>query len=219
MPKASQSVLQHDLTLHIVGFQKSMASDLPPPNPTVTAESTDIELLNALKAGQINALSTLYDRYANLVYGLALRILNEPEEAEDVTQEVFLKIWNRFNLYDPSRGSFSSFLVTMARSRAIDKLRSRGSRFRFLQRWQSIIAHSASSESPLDCASMEERSQLVQSALTTLSDNERQILEISYYEGLSYSATAKRLDLPLGTVKSRARTGLRKLRHALKHSL
>lgn len=196
-----------------------MASDLPPPNPTVTTQSTDLELLNALKAGQTDALSALYDRYANVVYSLALRILNNPEEAEDITQEIFLKIWNRANLYEPNRGSFNNFLITITRSRAIDKLRSRGSQFRFLQRWQAVIVHTASPETPLDSVSMEERSHLVQSALERLSDPERQILEISYYEGLSYSETAKRLSLPLGTVKSRARTGLRKLRHALKHSL
>ena len=196
-----------------------MASDLPPPNRTVTAQSTDIELLNALKSGQTDALSRLYDRYAHLVYGLASRILNNPEEAEDVTQEVFLKIWNKANLYEPSRGSLSNFLVTMARSRSIDKLRSRVSRFRFLQRWQTVIVHDANPETPLDSISMEERSHVVQAALKTLSENERQILEIAYYGGLSYSETAKQLDLPLGTVKSRARTALRKLRHALKHSL
>lgn len=196
-----------------------MASDLPPPNRTVTTQLTDIELLNALKAGRADALSTLYDRYASLIYGLASRILNNSEEAEDVTQDVFLKLWRSANLYEPSRGSFSSFLVTIARSRSIDKLRSRGSQLRFLQRWQAFIVHNVSPEAPLDSVSMEERSQFVQSALAALSDKERQILEISYYEGLSYSETAKRLDIPLGTVKSRARTGLRKLRHALKHSL
>ncbi len=196
-----------------------MASDLPPPNCIVTAQSTDLELLNALKAGHADALSTIYDRYANLVYGLASRILNDAEDAEDVTQDVFLKVWNRSHLYEPSRGSFSNFLVTMTRSRSIDKLRSRVSRFRFLQRWQTVISHGAGPETPLETVSMEERSQVVNSALTHLSDNERQILEIAYYQGLSYSETAKQLDLPLGTVKSRARTGLRKLRYALKHSL
>ncbi|MGJ3245302.1 MAG: sigma-70 family RNA polymerase sigma factor [Elainellaceae cyanobacterium] len=196
-----------------------MASDLPPSNRPVTTQLTDLDLLDALKAGQTDALSTIYDRYANLVFKVALRILNNRDEAEDVTQEIFLKIWNRANLYEPNRGSFSNFLVTMARSRAIDKLRSRGSKFRFLQRWQAVIVHTVSHETPLESISIEERSQFVHSALRTLSDNERQILEISYYEGLSYSAIAEQLNLPLGTVKSRARTGLRKLRHVLKHYL
>ncbi|MEB3359027.1 MAG: sigma-70 family RNA polymerase sigma factor [Synechococcales bacterium] len=196
-----------------------MAPDLPLPHRPITAQSSDGELVDALQSGQTGALSVLYDRYASLVFGVALRILQAPEEAEDVTQEVFLKIWHRAELYQPGRGSFSNFLLTMTRSRAIDKLRSRGARFRFLQRWQATILYEVSFMSPLESVSMEERSQLVRSALVELSDHERQILEIAYYEGLSQSEIAARLNLPLGTVKSRSRSGLRKLRHVLKHSL
>ncbi|MEM9451240.1 MAG: sigma-70 family RNA polymerase sigma factor [Cyanobacteria bacterium P01_E01_bin.6] len=219
LAQTSHPSTQHDRLLHLVRFHNAMASDVPPTNFTITAQSTDSELWHALNAGQISALSALYDRYATLVHGLARRILNNPEEAEDITQDVFLKIWNQPHLYDSSRGSLSSFLITMARSRSIDKLRSRGARFRFLQRWQTSVIQTIHTATPLDSASVEERSQIVQSALRELSLNERQVLEISYYEGLSYSETAKRLDIPLGTVKSRARTGLRKLRHALKHTL
>ncbi|MGK7909923.1 MAG: sigma-70 family RNA polymerase sigma factor [Synechococcus sp.] len=196
-----------------------MASDLTSPTPEQTPELTDLELVEALKDCDTAALSRLYDRYSGLIYGLALRILKVPEEAEDVTQEVFLKLWQKAGLYNPNRGSVSSFLVTMARSRAIDKLRSRGSRFRFLQRWQTSTVHNIGGEAPLESVSRQERAQVVHSALKNLSDKERRVLEFSYYEGLSYSETAQRLELPLGTVKSRARTGLHKLRHALKHSL
>lgn len=196
-----------------------MASDASPPNHTITAQSTDVELLNALKAGQIHALSALYDRYASLVYRMALRVLHDSEEAEDLTQDVFLRLWNQADRYDASRGSLSSYLLTITRSRAIDKLRSRGSQLRFFHRWKATLLYNATPDTPLESISMEERSQLVRAALSSLSDNERQILELSYYEGLSYTEMAKRLNLPLGTVKSRARAGLRKLRHALKHSL
>ncbi|MEB3212240.1 MAG: sigma-70 family RNA polymerase sigma factor [Leptolyngbyaceae bacterium] len=209
---------QHDQTPHLVGFQKSMAPDIPSTSHPVTAQSTDLELLNAIKVGQVDGLSTLYDRYATLLCAIARRVLNNPEEAEDIMQEVFLKIWKQPFLYDHSRGSFSNFLVTMTRSRAIDKLRSRGAQFRFLQRWQVSVS-SIYSETLLESVSVEERSELVRSAMTTLSSNERQVLEISYYEGLSYPQIAERLNVPLGTVKSRARTGLQKLRHALNHTL
>ncbi|MEL6319711.1 MAG: sigma-70 family RNA polymerase sigma factor [Cyanobacteria bacterium J06626_14] len=195
-----------------------MASDLPPPSSVPSSRPSDRDVLVALQQGQISALSQLYDRHASLIYSLVYRILNDTEDAEDITQDVFLKLWNQPDRYDPNRGSLSSFLVTMARSRAIDKLRRRGSRFRFLQRWQAIIVHDSHGATPLESVSSDERSQLVTSALSELSEKERQVLELSYYDGLSYAETAERLNLPLGTVKSRARSGLRKLRQTLKHS-
>ena len=207
------------LSLRPLEPKSTMASDLTPPTPEQTPELTDLELVEALKDNHTEALSQLYDRYSGLIYGLALRILKVPEEAEDITQEVFLKLWQKVGLYNPNRGSVSSFLIAMARSRAIDKLRSRGSRFRFLQRWQASTTHNARGEALLDSVFLQERAQIIHSALKALSDKERRVLELSYYEGLSYSETAQRLEIPLGTVKSRARTGLRKLRHALKHSL
>lgn len=175
---------------------------------------TDLDLLRALKAGQVTALSTLYDRYARLVYGLALRMLSNPEEAEDLTQEVFLTLWHR-DAYNPARGSLSSYLTTLTRSRAIDRLRARSTRVRFLQRWSGMVRSESGGATPLDQASIHERSQRLREALAQLPDNERQVLEIAYYEGLSQSEIAKRLDTPLGTVKTRSRQGLLRLRQTL----
>lgn len=186
---------------------------------TVTSLSTDLDLFCAIKAHQMDALRLLYDRYSSLIYRLALRMLRFPEEAEDVTQETFLKLWNRPHLYQPERGSLSNFLVVMARSNALDRLRSRSSHNRFLQRWQSVMLQDSRQPNPLDSVSMDERSHLIQTALAELSDAERTVVEIAYYEGLSRSEIAERLNIPVGTVKSRIRLGLRKLRHALKHSL
>jgi RNA polymerase sigma-70 factor, ECF subfamily len=174
---------------------------------------SDLDLLFALREGQVNALGSLYDRYSKLVYGLAYKILGNSEEAEDITQEVFLTLWRR-DAYNPSRGSLSSFLMTMTRSRSIDKLRARGTKFRFIQRWQGVVK-SETSVSPLDQAALGERSHLVRSALSELPESERLILEIAYYEGLSQSEIAKRLNIPLGTVKTRSRQGLLKLRQTL----
>ncbi|MBF1999166.1 MAG: sigma-70 family RNA polymerase sigma factor [Synechococcales cyanobacterium M58_A2018_015] len=183
-------------------------------DPTAPPSPSDLDLLLALKAGEVASLGTLYDRYAKLVFGLAFKILENSEEAEDVTQDVFLTLWRR-STYDPARGSLSSFLTTMTRSRAIDKLRARGSRLRFLQRWQGVVRTEASAATPLEHASLGERSQLVRGALAQLPESERRILEIAYYEGLSQSEIAKRLNIPLGTVKTRSRQGLLKLRKTL----
>ncbi|MCU0566519.1 MAG: sigma-70 family RNA polymerase sigma factor [Oculatellaceae cyanobacterium Prado106] len=179
-----------------------------PPQPS------DAELIAALKSGQVNALGTLYDRYSRLVYGLAYRILGNSEEAEDMTQEIFLTLWRR-DTYNPNRGSLSSFLTTLTRSRSIDKLRSRSSRLRFLQRWQGLAKTEIMGTNPLEQASLGERSQRLKSAMADLPDSERQILEIAYYEGLSQSEIAQRLQIPLGTVKTRSRQGLLRLRQTL----
>jgi RNA polymerase sigma-70 factor, ECF subfamily len=178
---------------------------------------SDLDLLCSLRDGQVDALGSLYDRYSRLVYGLAYKILGNSEEAEDITQEVFLTLWRR-DSYNSSRGSLSSFLTTMTRSRSIDKLRSRGTRLRFIQRWQGIVKNEAVA-TPLDHASMGERSQLVRDAMLQLPESERLILEIAYYEGLSQSEIAKRLNIPLGTVKTRSRQGLLKLRQTLQHQV
>lgn len=191
--------------------------DLDPSAIKPTHPSSDLDLLIALGNGQVNALGSLYDRYSRLVYGLAYKILGNSEEAEDITQEVFLTLWRR-NAYNPSRGSLSSFLTTMTRSRSIDKLRSRGTKLRFIQRWQGMVKNEAVA-TPLDRASIGERSQLVRDAMSQLPESERLILEIAYYEGLSQSEIAKRLDIPLGTVKTRSRQGLLKLRQTLQHQV
>lgn len=191
--------------------------DLDPSAIQPTQASSDLDLLLALGNGQVNALGSLYDRYSRLVYGLAYKILGNSEEAEDITQEVFLTLWRR-DAYNPNRGSLSSFLTTMTRSRSIDKLRSRGTKLRFIQRWQAIVKNEAV-VTPLEQASMGERSQLVRDALSQLPESERLILEIAYYEGLSQSEIAKRLNIPLGTVKTRSRQGLLKLRQTLQHQV
>ncbi len=179
--------------------------------------ASDADVLQAMRSGQADALSALYERYSRVVYALALRLLTHPQEAEDLTHEVFLSIWQR-NLYNPDRGSLSSFLMMMTRSRAIDKLRSRGSKGRFLQRWKGLVRSDSGSPSPLEQLSIEERSQRVHEALAQIPDTERQVLEIAYFEGLSQSEIADRLNMPLGTVKSRSRQGLTKLRSLLQNA-
>lgn len=203
-------------------YSQEMSTDSPTPDPRHPShrmsDATDFELLQAMQQGQSEALGTLYDRYVRLVYGLALRILENAQEAEDLTQDVFLSLYHR-NRYDPKRGSLSSFLTTMTRSRAIDKLRSRGTKLKFLERWKGVVRGETFSASPLEQVSTLERSQRVREALAQLPEAERQVLEVAYYEGLSQTEIATRLNIPLGTVKTRSRQGLLKLRRLLQDTL
>src|SRR5262245_55125667 len=131
--------------------------------------TTDEDLILALKSDQTFALGVLYDRYASLVYGLALAILTTPEEAEDLTQEIFLALCQKCD-YDPARGTLSAFLITLTRSRAIDKIRSRGRRGKFLTSWQQTIPVEAPSPPLLEQLSLAECSQHVRTALAQLPD-------------------------------------------------
>jgi RNA polymerase sigma-70 factor, ECF subfamily len=178
------------------------------------AQATDADLMQAIQNGQVNALGALYDRHSRFVYGLALKMLTRPDEAEEVTQDIFLTLWQR-DIYDSSRGSMTQFLSVLTRSRAMDRLRSRGSRLRFLERFQRFMQTVPSKDSPLDVASINERSRTVKAALATVPAPEREVLELAYFEGLSQAQIAQRLNIPLGTVKSRSRQGLQKLRQIL----
>jgi RNA polymerase sigma-70 factor, ECF subfamily len=174
---------------------------------------TDAELFLALKAGDANSLGVLYDRHAGLVYGIALKMLGNTQEAEDLVQDIFLNLARCS--YDPKRGSFRTFLAVLTRSRTIDQIRSRGAAQRTLERWKPDRSQEVESNLPFEYVSQAEQSQEVRAALAQLSDNQQQVLRMSYYDGLSQSEIAKRLELPLGTVKSIARRGLLKLRQTL----
>ncbi|MDX2098149.1 MAG: sigma-70 family RNA polymerase sigma factor [Leptolyngbyaceae cyanobacterium bins.59] len=182
--------------------------DLPSP------QQTDAELMGALSRGETMALGLLYDRHAALVYGLAFNALGNLQEAEDLTQDIFLTLV-RGTSFDPKRGSLRTFLAILTRSRAKDRLRSRTNARQTLQRWQFGGQPDPSHNVPLEQASQQERSQEVSTALTQLSEGEQQILRLAYYEGLSQPEIAQQLELPLGTVKARARRGLLKLRQTL----
>lgn len=188
------------------------SSDALSDRPPSLVKGTDTEVWNALQDGQPQALPILYQRYASLVYRLALRVLGNSQDAEDLTQDVFLILWRSQN-YNPSRGSLGSYLTTLTRSRAIDKLRSRGTKFKFLNRWGQLMVKD--SASPLEWVSLNQRSEQVKVALSQLPPNQYQILELAYFEGLSQSEIAKKLNIPLGTVKTWSRQGLLNLRKNL----
>jgi RNA polymerase sigma-70 factor, ECF subfamily len=178
----------------------------------------DADLIASLHQGNKNALSILYDRYGGLVYSLALKLLDRRDEAEDLTQDVFLNFWKQ-DKFDPTRAKLSSYLCLITRSRAIDKLRTRQTEKRSVQKLQQNTIPEMDLPTPLDSVSLAEEQVIVRNSLASLSDRQRQIIELSYYQNLSQSAIAIQLDLPLGTVKTHARQGLIKLRQLLQSQI
>ncbi len=175
--------------------------------------ASDQELFAALKSCQSNALTQLYDIYAKQMYSLALRILNNTQEAEDLIQEIFLGLWKNCS-YDPQRGSLKTFLMVMVRSRSLDRLRSRKSLQSLIQREQQ---HSSTfSDSPMAEVVAQEKSERVKAAIAQLPESQRRAIELAYYEGFSQVEIAQSLSVSLGTVKSWFRLGFSKLRAALR---
>jgi RNA polymerase sigma-70 factor, ECF subfamily len=181
-------------------------------------DPTDADLIVSLRQGNQNALSILYDRYGGLVYTLALKLLDRRDEAEDLTQDIFLSFWKQ-DKFNPNRATLSTYLCLVTRSRAIDKLRSRQSEQKSIVRLQQITIPETELSTPLDSVTLAEEQRLVRESLSILSDRQRQILELSYYQGLSQSAIATQLNLPLGTVKTHMRQGLIKLRQLLQSQI
>ena len=177
------------------------------------SNQTDADLYLALREGQTAALGILYDRHARLVYGLALKTLSNAQDAEDLTQDIFLNL-TRSTSYDPQRASLRTFLGILTRSRAIDRIRSRSTALSNLERLKTDY-NSDTSQSPFDHVFQTEQSQEVKTALAQLSESEQQLLQMAYYEGLSQSEIAERLNVPLGTVKTRTRRSLLKVRQIL----
>lgn len=176
--------------------------------------ANDVELLKAIAAGDEAALAQLYDRYRVILFGLLMRILNGREEAEDVLQDVFLQVWRRAADFDETRGRPFTWLVTLARSRGIDRLRTLAARERVAvaaTRDEAKVFSDAASD-----AFRSEQRDVVNSALDQLPDEQKQLLLLAYFDGLSQSEIADRLGTPLGTVKTRMRTGMMKLRELLK---
>ena len=179
-----------------------------------SSHTSDADLFLLLQKGQTNALAILYDRHAALIYGIALRFLGNSAEAEDLTQDIFL-ILNGKCSFDPKRGTLRTYLAILTRSRAMDRLRSRTRKQKKLRNSPLNENAKVVSDIPLESMAQLERSQSVQLALEQLSIQEREVLKMAYYQGMSQSEIAQQLNIALGTVKSRSRRGLLKLRQAL----
>lgn len=170
-------------------------------------------------AGETDALAELYDRYAGILLAVARRILGAAGDAEEVLQEVFLQAWNQAERYDAERSSVSTWLILIARTRALDRLRSRGAQ----QRTAAAVA--AEPPAPDTSSRLDEhvlraeRRRRVRGALAEIPEEQRRVLELAFYEGLSQSEIATRTGAPLGTVKTRALLGMKKLRQALRSEI
>lgn len=174
---------------------------------------TDAELFIALRSGNHEALGILYDRYGVLVFRLALKVLGNRQDAEDLTQEIFLNL-GKTTAFDHNRGTMSTFLMVMTRSRAVDRIRKRRSQAVSTQKWQQNLVPTVPTV-PMEQFAKQETAAQVRKALQSLPDKHRQVLEMAYYEGKSQSEIAQDLHIPLGTIKSWARQGLISLRKIL----
>ena len=177
--------------------------------------SADIALLERIVARDEAAVGELYDRHHRLLFGLILRILRDRSEAEEILQEVFMQVWLRAETYNVALGSPAGWLVRVARNRAIDRLRANAVRLRAVDAAPADIDPPAT---PEQTATQTERQRAVASALASLPEEQRTLIEQAYFFGLTQSELADRFRLPLGTVKTRIRTGMIALRQRLGQS-
>jgi RNA polymerase sigma-70 factor (ECF subfamily) len=182
------------------------------PTPGDVANLRDEELLALIVRRESAALGVLYDRYARLVFTIALRITGDRETAEEVTQDAFQNVWQSAGGFQAGSGSFPSWLMGIARHRAIDATRSRRFRAREREEDLSFDYPSDDANSPEKQTSARMLRETVYAALSELPPAQRQAIELAYYGGLTRSEIAERLGEPLGTVKTRLRLGMQKLK-------
>lgn len=182
---------------------------------------SDEELVRRMASGEERALAALYDRYGGLVYSLAHAIVREGADAEEVTVDVFSQLWRTADRFDAERGAVRTWLATIGRSRALDLVRSRGRRQGAYERSAAADAAGLASpppsrpRSPDEQVEQDEMRETVSGALHALPEAQREVIELAYFQGLSQSEIAAHLNEPLGTVKTRTRTALQRLRDAL----
>ncbi len=171
----------------------------------------DADLAAALVAGSNDALAELYDRYARLAYGVALRVLGDPARAEDVVQEAFMRIWNNAGTFDVKRGSLRAWLLTTVRNRSIDYLRGRAAHERQELELQPELAEGSPRSDPWRQVSLSLERSAVLEALSSIPAEQRQAVELAFFGGYSHREIADMTRVPLSTVKGRMRLALEKL--------
>ncbi len=172
-------------------------------------EVSDAQLVTSIARYSEVALAEAYRRHGGAVFGLARRVLQNPTEAEDVTQEVFLRLWNRPDRFDPERGSLRSFLLAQAHGRAVDAVRSSSSR-RARESRDAMRTAEAEYDMQHEVRDLAVADQVAH-AMGELPDEERRAIELAYFDGRTYREVAQLLDQPEGTVKSRIRNGMRRM--------
>lgn len=179
-----------------------------------TRNISDADLLAGIARQQMTDFSELYDRYADRLFGLAIKILQNRTQAEDVIQDVFTNVWKKAATYRPQRGNVLGWLMIMCRNRCIDLKRSGQTQRQYFGGEESQLDQLSRSgdKDPLEQTSDRQKSTIVQSALNQLPREQRELIEMSYFGGYSQSEIAGQLELPLGTIKTRMRLAMQKLR-------
>ncbi len=181
-------------------------------------EMSDEALMEQLILCDRRAFEEIYDRYGDLVYSTALRVLRDPHLAEDISQEIFVRLWRKPDSYVAERGRFLTWLISVTRNRAVDEVRARGRRQRHetasLEEQEREVPAGTGDDPALN-AQLAEQRRIVRAALAELPPEQRQVIELAFFGGLTQKEIADRLTQPLGTVKTRIRLGMQKLRGAL----
>lgn len=192
--------------------------DRDPAYPTTSETWTnadDVELVRRMVDTDETALGALYDQWSRALYSLVLHLLQDPDEAEDVVEETFWQAWRKASSYEPSRGAVSTWLLTIGRRRALDRLRARKRNREDLNGGNVFADHPSSDPDPYQDVEGADVRESVRAALNALPEEQRQPLELGYFNGLSQAEIAEETGEPLGTVKTRMRLALQKLREPL----
>jgi len=178
-------------------------------------QPSDAALMERLIQREPQALEILYDRHSRAVYSLVLRIAQQAASAEEIVQDVFLQLWRKAHLYQPSRGPLEPWLLTLARNRALDHLRLKREKQRRREDTLEIQPAAVAAPSPEHLMDRQRRAERVRALMASLSEQQRRAIELAFFEGMTHSEISKTLREPLGTVKSWIRSGLLRLREGL----
>jgi RNA polymerase sigma-70 factor (ECF subfamily) len=176
----------------------------------------DIELLRRIGNGDCTAFASFYDQYSGLLFSIAVKVLNDTKEAEDVLQEVFMQIWNKADAYNPLLGKPASWAVTLTRNKAIDRIRASQRRSKLMEQ-ATVEANVSPDLSPSANEKLhgKENAEMIRSVVAALPPDQRRAIELAFFTGLTQDEIAKNLQEPLGTIKARIRRGMLKLREKL----
>ena len=191
----------------------------PDTRPAEYAELDDPDLVALIAQGDQQALSELFGRFSGMLLALSRRVLHDAEEAEDILQEVFLQVWNQAGRYDRSRSSVSTWLVLITRSRSIDRLRSRQVKERTANTLQQESRGLHTSPEGRRNVLHDQRRNRLREELAHLPAEQRQVLELAFFSGMTQSEIANSTGIPLGTVKTRTLLAMKKMRHALQSEI
>lgn len=179
------------------------------------------EMIRKIGMGDRTSFETFYERFSGLIYSTVLHVLNDPADAEDCAQEVFFMLWEKAPMYDPARGKPLTWAITMARNKAIDRLRSLQRRFRLHDEVQRETAPGdlLTQREPFEDLDSSEKGEIIRNAVLKLNRDQREAIEMAYFGGLTQQEIATRLQEPVGTVKARIRRGMMRLRKMIGSTL